>query len=58
MKKKINLDPKRDDDFGVYLAQLHANDAKVPADQPKGNTYRDQSKRLIEEQKKKKANKK
>ena len=48
-KKKIELDPKRDDDFGVYLAQLHANDKP----DEKKNAYREQSKRLIQKQKKK-----
>ena len=47
-KKKFDLDPKRDDDFGVYLAQLHANDN--PAE--KENAYKEQSKRLIRKQKK------
>ncbi len=58
----MGLGPDRDDDFGIFLAQVHghADENGKPIDNRTGtgNAYRDQSKRLIENQRKKKAAKK
>ncbi len=53
-KYEVSADPDFDD-FGVWLANRGQAKQKTPEN---GNTYRDQSKRLIDAQKKKKANKK